>query len=102
LRVQKVIQNLHIKMRNESETDRMEAGKVKLAPGHIHWVSCWVAGGIHPFRRTPNTQIEHTCWDPKDRELFLHRLKPGENLVEDRSGTDVQIVSSNVGIAAKD
>jgi len=51
---------------------------------------------------TSNTQIEHTCWDPKDRELFLHRLKSGENLMEDRSGTDVQIVSSNVGIAAKD
>jgi len=29
-------------------------------------------------------------------------LKSEEILMEDRSGTDVQIVSSNVGIAAKD
>lgn len=34
---------------------------------------------------------EHTCWDPKDGELCLLRLKPGETLVEDRSGFDVQI-----------
>jgi len=51
---------------------------------------------------TSNTQFEHTCLDPKDRELCLCRLKSGENLMEDRSGTDVQIVSSNAGIAAKD
>jgi hypothetical protein len=30
--------------------------------------------------------------DPKDGELCLCRLKPGETLVEGRSGTDVQIV----------
>jgi len=40
--------------------------------------------------------------NPKDRELCQHRLKSGENLMEDRSDTDVQIDSSNVGIAAKD
>ena len=65
--------------------------------------------GAHPLgysyvaaMSTSNTQFEHTCLDPKDRELCLCRLKSGENLMEDRSGTDVQIVSSNAGIAAKD
>ena len=34
---------------------------------------------------------ERTWWYPKDGELCLHRLKPEETLVEDRSGSDVQI-----------
>ena len=36
-------------------------------------------------------ECEHTCWDPKDGELCLNRSKPGETLVEARSGSDVQI-----------
>ena len=36
--------------------------------------------------------LEHSCWDPKDGELCLGRMKPEETLVEVRSGTDVQIV----------
>ena len=35
---------------------------------------------------------EHICWDPKDGDLCLNRVKPGETLVEARSDTDVQIV----------
>jgi len=31
-------------------------------------------------------------WDPKESDLFLHRRKPGEILVDVRSDTDVQIV----------
>jgi hypothetical protein len=34
---------------------------------------------------------EHACWDPKDGELYLIRLKPEETLVEGRSDSDVQI-----------
>ncbi|GKE75330.1 hypothetical protein Tco_1537371, partial [Tanacetum coccineum] len=34
---------------------------------------------------------EHSCWDPKDGELCLNRVKPEETLVEARSGSDVQI-----------
>ena len=34
---------------------------------------------------------EHKCWDPKDGELCLARLKSGETLMEDRSNSDVQI-----------
>ena len=34
---------------------------------------------------------EHKCWDPKDGELCLARLKSGETLVEDRRDSDVQI-----------
>ncbi len=36
-------------------------------------------------------ECEHTCWDPKDGELCLSRTKPGETLVEVRSGSNVQI-----------
>ena len=36
--------------------------------------------------------LQHVCWDPKDGELCLRRLKPEETLVEDRRDTDVQIV----------
>jgi len=36
-------------------------------------------------------EVEYTVYDPKDRELYLHRVKPEEILVEARSGSDVQI-----------
>jgi hypothetical protein len=36
-------------------------------------------------------ETERTCWDPKDGELCLSRMKPEETLVEVRSGSDVQI-----------
>jgi hypothetical protein len=35
---------------------------------------------------------EHVGSDPKDGELCLSRVKPGETLVVARSDTDVQIV----------
>ena len=41
--------------------------------------------------RWPKGEQERTRWDPKDGELCLSRLKPGETLVEDRSDSDVQI-----------
>ena len=37
-------------------------------------------------------EYEHICWDPKDGELCLNRVKPEETLVEARRDTDVQIV----------
>jgi hypothetical protein len=37
------------------------------------------------------SEYEHICWDPKDGELCLNRMKPEETLVEVRSGSDVQI-----------
>ena len=45
-------------------------------------LACPIAGGEY---------LEHTCWDPKDGELCLSRLKSGEILMEDRSDSDVQI-----------
>ncbi|OWZ05135.1 hypothetical protein PHMEG_00022833 [Phytophthora megakarya] len=36
-------------------------------------------------------EFEHICWYPKDGELCLSRVKPGEALVEARSDSDVQI-----------
>ena len=37
------------------------------------------------------SECERQCWDPKDDELCLNRVKPGETLVEARSDSDVQI-----------
>jgi hypothetical protein len=37
------------------------------------------------------SEVEHVCWDPKDGELCLNRVKPEETLVEARSDSDVQI-----------
>ena len=37
------------------------------------------------------SECEHICWDPKDGELCLNRVKPGETQVEARSDSDVQI-----------
>ena len=36
-------------------------------------------------------EFERKCWDPKDGELCLNRLKSDESLMEDRSVCDVQI-----------
>ena len=36
-------------------------------------------------------QTERTSWDPKDGELGVARSKPEESLVEDCSGSNVQI-----------
>jgi len=39
-----------------------------------------------------STKLKYLCWDPKDCELCLNRVKPEEILVKARSDTDVQIV----------
>ncbi len=57
-----------------------------------------VTGGIRKVHHQPiwmftdRFELEHICWDPKDGELCLNRVKPEETLVEARSDTDVQIV----------
>jgi len=53
-----------------------------------------LGGGALPARHVFFVSVaeqERTRWDPKDGELCLSRLKPGETLVEDRSDSDVQI-----------
>ncbi len=37
-------------------------------------------------------QCEHACWDPKDGELCLNKVKPEEIIVEARSDNDMQII----------
>jgi len=37
-------------------------------------------------------EVELPVNDPKDRELYLRRVKPGEILVEARSGSDVKSI----------
>ena len=52
-------------------------------------------GGASPSHLTTasavEAQIERTSWDPKDGELCEARSKPEETLVEDCSGSNVQI-----------
>ncbi len=43
------------------------------------------------WMNSERSEYERTCWDPKDGELCLSRMKPEETLVEVRSGSDVQI-----------
>ncbi|CAF2098317.1 unnamed protein product [Brassica napus] len=38
------------------------------------------------------SRCEHACWDPKDGEICMIRVKPEETLVEAHSDNDVQIV----------
>ena len=53
------------------------------------WTFVAQSAGLNPSGE--RSECEHTCWDPKDGELCLNRVKPGETLVEARSDSDVQI-----------
>ena len=68
-------------LRNESKP-RMGSGWARPGPRHHR----------PALMSSDRSEREHTCWDPKDSELCLHRVKPDESLVEARSDTDVQIV----------
>ena len=67
-------------------------GEMKVNVGEIR-APCGC--GASPARLVPffvaEAAHERMCWDPKDGELCLRRLKPEETLVEDRSDSDVQI-----------
>ena len=55
------------------------------------WEGC---RGLHrrpDLRFIEGPAVERVCWDPKDGELCLNRVKPEETLVEARSDSDVQI-----------
>jgi hypothetical protein len=47
-------------------------------------------------------EYEYAYYDPKDGELCLSRVKPGEILVEARKCADVQVRKADLGIGAKD
>ena len=47
------------------------------------------------------SRCEHTCWYPKDGELYLNKMKPGDTTVEAHSNPDVQNQSSNLVTGAK-
>ena len=57
-----------------------------VVPGFGASVLCWVT-----VTWAAGFEHERACWDPKDGELCLNRVKPEETLVEARSGSDVQI-----------
>ena len=62
--------------------------KVTVA-GMLGGASIAQSAGLNPSGEW--SECEHACWDPKDGELCLSRVKPGETLVEARSDSDVQI-----------
>ena len=68
------VQGCQTPVRNESDS------------GWTFWAQ---SAGLNPSGE--RSECEHTCWDPKDGELCLGRVKPGETLVEARRGSDVQI-----------
>ena len=68
------VQGCQTPVRNESDS------------GWTFWAQ---SAGLNPSGEW--SECEHTCWDPKDGELCLNRVKPGETLVEARSDSDVQI-----------
>ena len=70
-------------MRNESEDFLRKILVRVFSPELMHHRPIMILGERFEF--------EHTCWDPKDGELCLSRVKPGETLVEARSDSDVQI-----------
>ena len=43
------------------------------------------------FRLKRELESKLICWDPKDGDLLMKRMKPGEILVEVRRDSDVQI-----------
>ena len=66
--------------------------KVKVPPSRGAEVGSRL--GAPPTDHAPSGkrfECEHICWDPKDGELCLSRVKPGETLVEARSDSNVQI-----------
>ena len=75
-----------------SSTKLKRQSESKGCAAQLRWdLACWSAHHqLVPFVFKGATQ-ERTRWDPKDGELCLRRSKPEKTLVEDRSGSDVQI-----------
>lgn len=73
------VQGCQTPVRNESNSGCISVRLVRSAQ----------SAGLNPSGE--RSECEHTCWDPKDGELCLNRVKPGETLVEARSDSDVQI-----------
>ena len=70
------VRGLKIHVRNESDHSEYSPGCMQLWPTLI---------------LGDRFEYEHSRKDPKDGELYLGRVKPGETLVEARSDSDVQI-----------
>lgn len=78
-----------------NETPRRNEGEGRRAPAEVGSPPYGAfSGGAPPARLSRSVgevEPERTRWYPKDGELCLGRAKPGETLVEARSGPDVQI-----------
>jgi hypothetical protein len=59
--------------------------KVNVGANHLE------AASADPDVLTDGFEQKHICWDPKDGELCLNRVKSEETLMEARSDSDVQI-----------
>ena len=83
---------MNARIRNESENNwiRVETWKARriidLVPIDIaHRAGNWAVS------ESGNLKLEYIDEDPKDGELYLGRIKPGETLVEVRRDANVQI-----------
>ena len=59
--------------------------KVKVETSVVEGIDAWT----RVFDK--GSAVKHACWDLKDGELCLNRVKPEETLVEAHSNSDVQI-----------
>ena len=77
--------------RLETRTKELNmCASVRVVNSYAQWKrQLWI-----PMQQRPTIRfaLEHICLDPKDGDLYLSWVKPGETLVEARSDTDVQIV----------
>eukprot|EP00399_MALV-I-05_sp_L67-4_P000047 gene46-biopygen219 len=76
--------------RGEASSDVLPSGDIR--GSHTTRLETRTKESIHVCEYASAKLCERICWDPKDGELCLSRVKPGETLVEARSDTDVQIV----------
>ena len=71
------------------ECSDLRCGMKVTVAGTLGGASVAQSAGLNPSGE--RSECEHACWDPKDGELCLSRVKPGETLVEACSDSDVQI-----------
>ena len=87
VRCQKSLQTTRLETRTKEYTKH---ASMRVKNLYAQWK--WLLRNLHQRPTFLRFECERVCSDPKDGELYLSRVKPGETLVEARSDTDVQIV----------
>ena len=83
---------MNARIRNESENNwiRVETWKARRIIDLVP-IDIAQAAGNWSVCESGNLKLEYIDEDPKDGELYLGRIKPGETLVEVRRDANVQI-----------